>query len=65
MKSDHHRFLRAFLVILWVFWSPQSNALEFGLDLDDIIVPVPKKNIKLSRLAFSFAFDYILLKMFQ
>jgi hypothetical protein len=45
-----------------VFLNSQGNSSNLGLDLNDIIVPIPKKNIKLSRLAFSFAFDCIILK---
>lgn len=62
MKNDHHWLLHAFLVIPWVFWNPQGNKSEFGLVLDDIIVFIPKKNIKFSRLVFPFPFDYIVLK---
>jgi hypothetical protein len=48
----------AFLVALWGFSSRQHNTTKLGLDFDGMICLVPKKNIKLSRLAFSFALDY-------
>jgi len=55
MRNDHHQLPHAFCVALWVFLSPQGNALELGLDLHNIIFSVPKNGKKLSRLAFSFA----------
>ncbi len=58
MKNDHHRFPHAFAVTLWVFLNLQGNALELGLDLNNVIFPIPKKSTKLLRLAFSFAPDY-------
>jgi len=55
MRNDHHQLPHAFCVALWVFLSPQGNALELGLDLHNIIFSVPKNGKKLSRLTFSFA----------
>jgi hypothetical protein len=45
--------------------SPQGNASELDLDLDNIIFLVPKENVKFSRLAFSFAPNCSELKKFQ
>jgi hypothetical protein len=45
--------------------SPQGNASKLGFDLDGIICPGTKKNIKISRLVFSFALDYSESKIFQ
>jgi len=53
MRSDHH--LHAFPKAPLVLMSPQSNTSTPGLDLDDIINLVPKKNVEISRL-FSFLF---------
>jgi hypothetical protein len=44
--------------------SPQSNVSKLGLNLDSIICPVPRKNVKLSKLAFSFVPSYSELKIF-
>jgi hypothetical protein len=44
--------------------SPQGNVSKLGLDLDNIICLVPRKNVKLSKLAFSFAPSYSELKIF-
>jgi hypothetical protein len=41
-----------FLVALWGFSSFQGKSSKLGLDFDGMIFPVPKKNIKLFRLAF-------------
>jgi hypothetical protein len=57
MRNDHHHLLHAFCVTLWVFSSPQNNASKVGFDLNNIIFHVPKKNMKVSKLAFSFALD--------
>jgi hypothetical protein len=48
----------AFLVPLWGFSSFQGKSSKLGLDFDGMICPVPKKNIKLFRLAFFVAFNY-------
>jgi hypothetical protein len=62
MRSDHH--LHAFPKAPLVFMSPQSNTSTPGLDLDDIINLVPKKNVEILRL-YSFLFlVYIELKIF-
>jgi hypothetical protein len=45
--------------------NPLGNAIEFGVDLDDIIFFVPREKVKfsrLSRLTFSFAPNYNELK---
>jgi hypothetical protein len=64
MKVDHHRLLHAFPGAPSVFLSPQGNTSTLGLDLDNIINHVPKKNVEISRLAFSFVPNYIELKIF-
>jgi len=48
---------------LWGFLSPQGNASKLGFDLDSVICLEPKKNVKFSRLAFSFALGYIELEI--
>jgi hypothetical protein len=55
MGNAHHRFPHAFLVTLWGFLSLCSNASKLGLDLDNVICLIPTKNIKLSKLNFSFS----------
>jgi hypothetical protein len=65
MRNAHHQFPHAFPITLWVFLNPQGNASKLGLDLDDIIFLIPKKNVKLSRLIFSFAPHYSELEIFQ
>jgi hypothetical protein len=43
--------------------SPQGNISKLGLDLDSMICHVPRKNVKLSKLTFSFALSYSELKI--
>jgi hypothetical protein len=64
MKNDHHLFPHAFPVALWAILNPQGNASELDLNLDDIILPIPKKKVKFSRLAFSFVPNYSELEFF-
>jgi hypothetical protein len=55
----------AFLVALWGFFCFQGNTSKLGLDFDGMICHVPKKNIKLFRLAFSVAPNYNELEFFR
>ncbi len=54
----HHQLFHAFLVTLWVFSNPQGNISKLGFDLDGIIFLIPKKNMNLLKIVFSFAPDY-------
>jgi hypothetical protein len=55
MKNVHHQLPHAFPITLWGFPSPEGNILKLGFDLDNIIFHILNKNLKLSKLAFSFA----------
>jgi hypothetical protein len=54
MRNVHHWLLHAFLVALWVFPTFQGNASKFGFNLDGIIFPIPKKNVKFSMVDASY-----------
>ncbi len=58
MRNVHHQLFHAFLVTLWVFSNPQGNISKLGFDLDGIIFLIPKKNMNLLKIVFSFAPDY-------
>jgi hypothetical protein len=57
--------LHAFLVALWGFLTLQGKTSKLGFDLDSIICLGPKKNIKLSKLVFSFVPSYTKQKKFN
>jgi hypothetical protein len=54
-----------FVVTPLVFLNPQGNVSTFGHHFDDIIFPIPNKNIEISRLTFKFSPNYIELEIFQ
>jgi hypothetical protein len=65
MKSAHHQLPHVFPITLWGFPSLEGNNSKLGLDLDNIILLIPKKSAKLLRLVFSFVFGCIELEIFQ
>jgi hypothetical protein len=47
-----------------VFSSLQGNASTFGSHIDNTILPIPNKNVKILRLTFNFSHDNIELEIF-
>jgi hypothetical protein len=65
MKNAHHLLPHAILVVLWVFSNLQGIASKLDLDLNGIIYLIPKKNVKISKLVFSFVIGRTKLKKNQ
>jgi hypothetical protein len=65
MTNVHHRLPHGFPIALWGFPNLEGNTSKLGFDVDSIIFSKSKKNIKLSKLAFSFGLGHIELGIFR